>query len=135
MSKSGKRVLSSINLDKSWTRVDLKKYNDFYLIGVKKDAINKKRDTLNKDCVRKIRFEVAIASGKKNKYLTVNYLTLNFNEMTSSDPALNNVTALTKVMNFPSSFYIRPIDMTGETSTVTEGRCSIEVYVNEMRLR
>lgn len=135
MSKSGKRVLSNINLDKSWTRVDLKKYNDFYLIGVKKDEVDKKRDTLNKDCVRKIRFEVAIASGKKNKYLTVNYLTLNFNEMTSSDPALNNVTALTKVMNFPSSFYIRPIDMTGETSTVHEGRCSIEVYVNEMRLR
>ena len=135
MATSGKKVLSNITLDGSWTRVNLKKYNDFYLIGVKKDKVNKKKDTLNKDCVKKIRFEVAIASGKKNKYLTVNYLTLNFNDMTSSDAELNTITALTKVMNFPSSFYIRPVDMTGETSTVNEGRCAIEVYVNEMRLK
>ena len=135
MIKGSKKVLSNITLDGSWTRVNLKKYNDFYLIGVKKDKVNKKKDTLNKDCVKKIRFEVAIASGKKNKYLTVNYLTLNFNDMTSSDAALNNITALTKVMNFPSTFYIRPVDMTGETSTVNEGRCAIEVYVNEMRLK
>ena len=135
MATSGKKVLSNITLDGSWTKVDLKKYNDFYLIGVKKDKVNKKKDTLNKDCVKKIRFEVAIASGKKNKYLTVNYLTLNFNDMTSSDAELNTITALTKVMNFPSSFYIRPVDMTGETSTVNEGRCAIEVYVNEMRLK
>ena len=101
MATSGKKVLSNITLDGSWTKVDLKKYNDFYLIGVKKDKVNKKKDTLNKDCVKKIRFEVAIASGKKNKYLTVNYLTLNFNDMTSSDAELNTITALTKVMNFP----------------------------------
>ena len=134
MIKSGKKVLSNITLDKSWTKVNLKKYNDFYLIALKKDKTNKK-DTLNKDCVKKIRFEVAIDSGKKNKYLTINYLTLNFNDLSSSDAELNNVSALTKVMNFPSTFYIRPIDMTGETSTVSEGRCSIEVYVNEMRLK
>ena len=135
MIKGSKKVLSNISLDKSWTKVNLRKYNDFYLIGIKKDKSNKKKDTLDKDCVKKIRFEVAIASGKKNKYLTVNYLTLNFNDMTSSDAALNNITALTKVMNFPSTFYIRPVDMTGETSTVNEGRCAIEVYVNEMRLK
>lgn len=135
MKKSGKKILKNINLDGSWTKVNLKKYNDFYLIGMKKDKINKKKDTLDKDCVKKIRFEIAIDSGKKNKYLTVNYLTLNFNDLTSSDADLNSITALTKVMNFPSNFYIRAIDMTGETSTVNDGRCSIEVYVNEMRLK
>ena len=135
MINSKRKVLNNITLDGSWKKVNLKKYNDFYLIALKKDKMNLKKDTLNKECVKKIRFEIAIASGKKNKYLTTNYLTLNFNDMTSSDASLNNITALAKVLNFPSTFYIRPIDITGETSTVTEGRCSIEVYINEMRLK
>lgn len=135
MKKSGKKILKNINLDNSWTKVNLKKYNDFYLIGLKKDKINKKKDTLDKDCVKKIRFEVAIDSGKKNKYLTVNYITLNFTDLSSSDNQLNSISALTRVTNYPSTFYIRPVDITGETSTVNEGRCSIEIYLNEMRLK
>lgn len=135
MFTSGKKVLKNINLNGEWTKVNLKKYNDFYLIGLKKDKINKRKDTLDKDCVKKIRFEVAIDSGKKNKYLTVNYITLNFADMSSSDTELNNISAITKVTNYPSKFYIRPVDMTGESSTVNEGRCSIEVYINEMRLK
>lgn len=134
MMKSGKKVLKNINLDGSWTKVNLKKYNDFYLVGLKKDKVGKK-DTLNKDCVKKIRFEVAIDSGKKGKYLTTGYLNLSFTDLTSSDAEFNAVSALTKVVNYPSTFYIRAIDMTGETSVVNEGRCSIEVYVNEMRLK
>ena len=55
--------------------------------------------------------------------------------MSSSDAELNNISALTKVTNYPSAFFIRAIDMTGETSVVNEGRCSIEVYLNEMRLK
>ena len=135
MFTSGKKVLKNINLNGEWTKVNLKKYNDFYLIGLKKDNINKKKDTLDKDCVKKIRFEVAIASGKKNKYLTVNYIALNFNDMSSSDAELNNISAVTKATSYPSKFFIRAVDMTGETSTVNEGRCSSEVYLNEMRLK
>ena len=135
MFTSNKKILKNIDLNSKWTKVNLKKYNDFYLIGLKKDKINKKKDTLDKDCVKKIRFEVAIASGKKNKYLTINYITLNFADMSSSDTELNNISALTKVVNYPSKFFIRAIDMTGESSTVNEGRCSIEVYLNEMRLK
>lgn len=135
MITSGKKVLKNINLNGEWTKINLKKYNDFYLIGIKKDKINKKKDTLDKDCVKKIRFEVAIASGKKDKYLTVNYMTLNFSDTSSSDSELNNISALTKVTNYPSTFFIRAVDMTGESSIVNEGRCSIEVYINEMRLK
>lgn len=134
MKTKSKKVLKSINLDGTWTKINLKKFNDFYLIGLKK-AKNSKKDTLDKDCVKKIRFEVAIASGKKNKYLTINYLTLNFADISSSDAELNTVSAITKVLNYPSSFYIKAVDMTGETSVVSEGRCSIEVFVNEMRLK
>lgn len=134
MMNGSKKVFKNITLDGSWTKVQLKKYNDFYLVAMKKDKVSKK-DTLNKDCVKKIRFEVAIDSGRKNQYLTINYVTVNFSDLTSSNTELNAISAVSKVTNYPSTFYIRPVDMTGETSTVNEGRCSIEVFVNEMRLK
>lgn len=129
-----KKIFKSIKLNDSWKKVTLKKYNDFYLVAIKKEKDSKK-DTLQKGCVRKIRFEVAVASGKKGKYLTTNYITLNFNDLSSSDADFNKVTAITKVLNYPSTFYIKAIDMTGETSTATEGQTSIEIYVNELRLK
>lgn len=129
-----KKIFKSIKLNDSWKKVTLKKYNDFYLVAIKKGKDSKK-DTLQKDCVRKIRFEVAVDSGKKGKYLTTNYITLNFNDLSSSDADFNKVTAITKVLNYPSTFYIKAIDMTGETSTATEGKTSIEIFVNELRLK
>ena len=104
------------------------------LVAIKKNK-DSKSDTLQKDCVKKIRFEVAVDSGKKGKYLTINYITLNFNDLSSSDVDFNKITAITKMLNYPSTFYIRAIDMTGETSTATEGKTSIEIYINELRLK
>ena len=94
-----------------------------------------KKDTLDKDCVQKIRFEDAIESGKKGKLFTINYITINFNDISSSDVEFNKLTALTKVTNYPSTFNIRPIDMTGERSVVTEGKTSVAIYLNELKLR
>lgn len=128
------KIFKKITLNGDWKKVTLKKYNDFYLMAVKADK-NAKKDTLNKDCVKKIRFEVAVDSGKKGKYMTVNYITLNFSDLSSSDTEFNMVSAITKVLNYPSTFYIKAIDMTGEASTVTEGRTSISVYLNELRLK
>ena len=129
-----KKIFKSIKLNDSWKKITLKKYNDFYLVAIKKEKDSKK-DTLQKDCVKKIRFEVAVDSGKKGKYLTTNYITLNFNDLSSSDADFNKVTAITKVLNYPSTFYIKAIDMTGETSTAIDGSTSIEVFINELRLR
>ena len=129
-----KKIFKSIKLNDSWKKITLKKHNDFYLVAIKKEKDSKK-DTLQKDCVKKIRFEVAVDSGKKGKYLTTNYITLNFNDLSSSNADFNKITAITKVLNYPSTFYIKAIDMTGETSTAIDGRTSIEVFINELRLR
>ena len=129
-----KKIFKSIKLNDSWKKITLKKYNDFYLVAIKKEKDSKK-DTLQKDCVKKIRFEVAVDSGKKGKYLTINYITLNFNDLSSSNADFNKVTAITKLLNYPSTFYIKAIDMTGETSTAIDGSTSIEVFINELRLR
>jgi hypothetical protein len=129
-----KKILKKINLNGKWTKVNLFKYNDFYLSAIKAEKVGKK-DTLDMNCVQRIRFEVAVESGKKGCPFTIGYLTLNFNEISSSNVELNKITALTKVMGYPSTFYIRPIDMTGERSVVTEGVTSVAVYVSELRLK
>ena len=79
--------------------------------------------------------DTSVESGKKGCPFTIGYLNLNFNEISSSNVELNKITALTKVMGYPSTFYIRPIDMTGERSVVTEGVASVAVYVSELRLK
>lgn len=129
-----KKIFNKVTLNDGWKKVTLKKYNDFYLMAVKANKAGKK-DTLDKDCVRKIRFEIAVDSGKKGKYMTINYVTLNFNDLSSSDATFNKISAVTKVLNYPSTFYIKAVDMTGDTSTVIEGTTSIEVFVNELRLK
>lgn len=129
-----KRIFKTVNLNKEWKKVTLKKHNDFYLTAIKSEK-NGKKDNLNKDCVKRIRFEIAVEGGKKDSYMTINYLTLNFNDFSSSNAEFNAISAITKAVNFPSTFYIRAIDMTGESSTVTEGITSIEVYINELKLK
>lgn len=130
-----KKIFKKVDLSAGWKKVTLKEHNDFYLIAVKKDKACKK-DTLDKDCVKKIRFELAVESGVKGKYLIhSNQINLFFGGSVSSDAEFGKVMASTKVLGCPSTFYIRAVDMTGVTSTVTEGCASIEVYMNELRLK
>ena len=128
-----KRILKSVALNSTWKKVTLKKYNDFYLTAIKKDK-NGKKDTLDKDCVKKIKFEIAIGSGKRNKHMLHTQVVVDFNQVASRDAEFDKIIATAKVAGCPSIFYIRAIEMVGEFSTVTEGRTAIEVYVNELRL-
>lgn len=128
-----KKIFKRVVLNDEWKKITLKKHNDFYLTAIKADKTSRK-DTLNKNCVRKIRFEIAVDSGKKDKYMTINYISLNFNDASSSDKVFNECSAIAKVVNYPSTFYIKAIDMTGESSVVCEGETSISVYLNELRL-
>ena len=129
-----KKIFKQLELNSGWKKVELKEFNDLYLIAVKKDKDGKK-DTLSKDCVKKIRFEIAIAGGKKGKYLNHSQVVLNFTDIVSNDAEFDKTVASAKLLNYPSTFYIRPISLTGETSVANKGRTSIDVYVNEMRLR
>lgn len=130
-----KRVFKRVDLNAGWKKVTLKEYNDFYLTAIKKDKVDKKA-TLDKDCVKKIRFELAIDSGRKGKYLIYNnQINVLFGSSVSSDAEFSKVVASTKVLGCPSTFYIRAVDMTGIAATVTEGCTSIEVYINELKLK
>lgn len=129
-----KKIFKEVKLNSGWKKVDLRKFNDFYLTAIKKDK-NSKKSTLDKDCVRKIRFEVAIDSGKKGKYIYYNQLVADFKDASSSDVEFNKKVASVRALGYPSTFYIKAVDMTGESSIATEGSASIEVYLNELRLR
>lgn len=128
------KIFKKIDLDAKWKKVNLKKFNDFYLIAIKKNK-NSKKSTLDKDCIKKIKFEFAVDSGKKGKYLYYNQLIANFNDIASKDTEFDRQVASVKVSGYPSTFYIKATEVTGEFSTVTEGTSSIEVYINELRLK
>ena len=130
-----KTVYKKIKLNGDWTKVNLGKANDFYLIAqrAKKDS---KKNAVKKDEVKKIKFEVGIKSFSKNSILTINYITLNFSDLSSSDSSTNELTAMVKVLNYPNEFYIRPIEVCDvNNNIVKEGKTSILVGINALKLK
>lgn len=129
-----KALYKKILLNTDWKKVDLGKFDDFYIIAqkAKKDS---RSDIIKKDDVRKIKFEVGVDSFTKKKPLTINYITLNFNDVSSSDVVTNDLTAIAKVLNYPSVFYIRPIEIIDKNNNVIkEGKTSIKIGINALRL-
>ena len=127
------KIFKKVELKSGWKKINLKKFNDFYLVAIKKKK-NSKKSSLNKDCVKKIKFEIAVDSGKKGKYVYFDQLVVEFKNILNNDN-YNKDIASVRALGYPSTFYIRAVDITGETSTVSEGSTSIEVYLNELRLK
>ena len=113
-----KKIMKRVNLDSKWIKVNLKGNNDFYIIARKNKA--RKSDTVDPATIQKIRFEVAIESGVKDGPLTVSYISVNFNDITSSDTEVNKITAMMKYINFPSEFYIRAIELYDGKTVIKE---------------
>jgi hypothetical protein len=124
-----------INLNTGWTKVELSKgVNDFYIVAQKYKK-GSKSDTILKDDVKRIRFEVAIDGIAKKTYLTTNYITVDFDMFSSSDTNINTNTAIVKVLHYPSKFYIKPIEITDASGNVKkEGKTTISVGINSLRL-
>lgn len=128
-----KKIMKSVHLDGTWTKVDLGKETDFYMIA-KKNAKKKKSDTIESTLIQRVRFEVGVASGIKNKPLTISYITLNFNDVTSTDLEINNITAMAKHTKFPSVFYIKPIEFWDGKNIIKEGKTSMDITVTALAL-
>ena len=125
-------ITKRIKLNRDWLSVNLGSFNDFYLIAVKDKK--EKKDIINPADIIKVRFEVGIDSGIKDKPLTIQFLSLDFNETTSSDEITNKMTAFTRVVNFPNQFYIRPVSIDTVEKTITTGEVNIAVNVNVVNL-
>ena len=107
-------------------------FNDCYIIAVKEDA--GKKDIINPETIKIITFEIGIDSGIKNKPITISRFSLNFNEITSSDEMLNKITAFTRLLNIPNSFYLRPISIDDGIKTINKGEVAIAININPVNL-
>ena len=125
-------ITKRIKLNKDWLSVNLGSFNDFYLIAVKDKK--EKKDLLDPKDIIKVRFEIGIDSGIKDRPLTIQFVLLDFNETTSSDEITNKMTAFTRIMNYPSQFYIRPISIDTAEKTITSGEVNIAVNINAVNL-
>ena len=125
-------ISTVIELRSDWAKVDLGSLNSFYLIGIKESK--GVTDTIDPKDVKRLGFEVGIESGISNKYLTIGYITLNFDEITSSDDELNKSTAMTRCLNYPSVFYIRPIEIYTDKDRFISGTTNIDININSVKL-
>lgn len=127
-----KNIISIMNIDKSWQKVSIDE-NDYYLIAIKEQK--KEKDDIDSSTVKRIRFEIAIDSGIKNQPLTIQYVNLDFSDITSGNNEINKITAFAKMVNQPKEFYIRPVSiMNDKLQEIRNGRVSISINVNSMDL-
>ena len=126
-------IISRVKLNDGWKKLSLGKFNDFYLIAIK-ERVNK-RDTIKLNDVKRINFEFGIDCGIKDRPLTIQTTSLNFEDITSSDKSLNDITAFVRLLNLPSDMYVRVVSLTlKDGSVVTTGETSISININALNL-
>lgn len=129
-----KNISTVVELNSPWAKIDLGDLNSFYVIGIKEEKGSS--DTIDSKDVKILNFEIGIESGIQDTYLTTGYITLNFEEFTSTDSNINKLTAMTRCLNYPSIFYIRPTDIiTYNGEKITKGITSVNVNINSIKLK
>ena len=121
-----------IELKNSWSKVDLGGLHSFYLIGIKDSNISE--GAIDAKDVTQLGFEIGIESGITDVYLPIGYLNLNFKEFTSNDSSVNEKTALSRYLNYPDVFYIKPVEICTDKEIFTSGSTNIFVKINTVKL-
>ena len=123
------KILSRINLDKNtWQLIDLKQFNDLYLIAIKDKKA--KEDTIDPKNVKKIRYELAIESGVKDTPLTIQNGVLNFDDLKLGQNKLNEISAFVRLMNVPNQVYFKVSSIEDNQKEYTQGITSISINAN-----
>lgn len=127
------KIIEGVTLDKKWTSIQLgTDLHDAYLIAIK-EASEEKVDIKTEDIIS-IQLEIGVDSGIANEYITIQRISLNFKDFTSSDPTINNKTAFVALHNLPNIFYIRPISIQTTSKQIEEGNTSIDINLNPLNL-
>lgn len=125
-------IIPKINLKDSWRKINLNKFNSFYLIAIKEN--DDPKDTIKASSIKKIRFEIGIDCGLKNQPLTIQYLNIDFNDMTSGNNEINKIAAFTRCMNLPMEFYIKIVSLDDGLREIKDGETSISININTLDL-
>ena len=120
-----KNLIGQICTDDGWQLVN-NPNKDFYLIAIK--GTKAKNDTIDPANVKRIKFEIGVDSGIEGKPITVGYVALNFDEVTSSDADLNRITAFTRLV-YPTAFYIRVVSLYDAKGEV-KGKAVTSISIN-----
>lgn len=116
---------TTIVLGSDWHKVSLGSEHSFYLAAVKEQKGS--NDTIDPQKVKRISFELGVDMGV-TKPLSIGFLTLNFDDVTSSDIEVNKITAMIKGVGYPTDFQIRPTQIyTDDNVCHKEGTTSIGV--------
>ncbi len=125
-------IISRVILNNKWQEVNIGDNNNFYLIAIKDKK--SKNDTVDPQTIKFITFEIGIDSGIKNQPLTIQYITLNFNDLTSNNNELNKITAFGRYNGLPSKFYIKITSLDDGLKKIEKGETSISININTMKI-
>ena len=126
-------IAQIITLGSDWSEIDLGSDHSFYLVGIKETKGTS--DTIDPIKVKRIGFELGIDAGVSQP-LIIGSLTLNFDEHTSRDKSLDISTAMVRMIDYPSNFKIRPIQIyTDDNVLHSEGITTIGLNIIPISLR
>lgn len=129
-----KTLFSKIKLDQKWKKVTLSKHNDFILVALKKTT--KKSNFIDVDNIKGISLEVGINSGIKNVPLITDVIYMDFTKTTTISEEVNKITAMNKIMAYPSKFFIRVSSLTlNNDDVVIDGKAPIKISIEQLRLK
>lgn len=98
-----------------------------YVVGIK--GTSSDGDLFNIEYLKYVVLEIGIDSGIENSPITLTRIKLNFSDETSSDKDLNEKTALSKLVQLPSTIYIRPVAFGDQVKEYTSGKMPVSVNV------
>lgn len=126
-------IIDNLTLDKKWTSIQLgTNLHDAYLIAIKEESSD--TTIINTKDIISVQLEIGIESGISNEYITIQRVSLNFKDFTSSDSTINEKTAFAALHNLPTNFYIRPISIQTATKQIEEGKTSLSINLNPLDL-
>ena len=126
-------IAQTITLGSDWHSVSLGSEHSFYLVGVKENKGSV--DTIDPLKVKRVSFELGIDAGVTQP-LFIGNLTLNFDEHTSSDKEIDNITSMVRAIGYPTDFKIRPIQIyTDDNKCHVEGTTTIGINIIPVSLK
>lgn len=116
----------------TWLQTSINDFNYCYLVAKKETPT--KTDTLDVEKVKSMVIELGIDSGVENHPITIKRVTLSFKDALYRDEQLDNRVTYALLNNIPSSFYIKVLSVNDGDKDYFEGKVSISVATNGLKL-
>ena len=128
MANTVTQIMEKLDTSTGWlSATNITGTHGCYVIGIK--GTKAEGDVFDIKDLKYVVIEVGIDSGIENKPITLTRIKLNFADPTSSDEDLNNKTALSQLVQLPSTIYLKPIAFGDQIKEYTSGKMPVSVNV------